>query len=86
MTDNELKTGMTEKEADALDEYFISHPVEFGVNLLKQGLQPGSIHKQIRVFDLDTDVLEYLNKKAALTHQSQAHIASEMLRHEMAYA
>jgi hypothetical protein len=77
---------MTEEEADMLDEYYSTHPVKAGPNLMKQGMKPGFTHDPGRVVTLDALSATYISARAEAEHHTPAEVVAEMVRREMALA
>jgi hypothetical protein len=75
---------MTEEEADKLDEYYTTHTVKAGPNLLMQGKKPGFTHDPGRVVTIDTVAAVYLQTCAQEEHTTPAQIINKMVREKIA--
>jgi hypothetical protein len=53
MTEMEIKTGMTNEEAEYLDDYYTKHTITPGPNLLKLGIKPGFARKALKLMELE---------------------------------
>jgi hypothetical protein len=80
MTDIEKRTGMTEQEADALDEYYTLHPPK--LDPAKNTLKTKPYHA---VF-IDEFSVNFINTKARISGKTPDVVIADMVRHEMAYA
>jgi hypothetical protein len=89
MTDIEKKTGMTDAEADYWVEYFTTHPIKAGPNLLKQGIRPGftaPAKTMTFTITLDANLGQRLTSIAEESHETPSEVVAEMVRREMALA
>jgi hypothetical protein len=70
---------MTDQEAEYWDEYYTKNTI------MPDPDKPGYFaRKNLVLGNLDPDVAEYLRAQAAATGQTQAHIASTIIREKFA--
>jgi hypothetical protein len=85
MTEQEIEklTGMTEAEADALDDYFTKNPPVPDSDPTKVGVTGQS---SFRLIAVDSFTEKYLVGKALATHKTPAAIIAELVRKSVAAA